>query len=369
MSHSPAQIENPRYLTDQVITYIGNKRSLLPFIGQGLELVRSKLGKERLVTLDLFSGSGIVARFFKAYSEHVIANDLESYSTIVNHCYLTDRDGIDRDRISRTIECLKARVEQEMEPGFITRLYSPRDEGCILPGDRVFYTRRNAMFLDTARRLIDEQEEEIQPFLLAPLLSEASIHTNTSGVFKGFYKANGVGQYGGAGKNALSRIMSEINWAAPVYSQFCSTFEIHQEEANKLVNSLPEVDVAYLDPPYNQHPYGSNYFMLNLLVDYQEPAEISRVSGIPKGWNKSRFNVKASAAEALFSVVRDCKAKFILISYNSEGFIKYDEFLSSLQELGKVTSLETKYNTFRGSRNLKKRAIHVKEYLFLLEKH
>ncbi|MDR0684304.1 MAG: DNA adenine methylase [Spirochaetaceae bacterium] len=38
-------------------------------------------------------------------------------------------------------------------------------------------------------------------------------------------------------------------------------------DSNKIINNIPEVDLAYLDPPYNQHPYGSNYFMLNLILD------------------------------------------------------------------------------------------------------
>jgi len=41
---------------------------------------------------------------------------------------------------------------------------------------------------------------------------------------------------------------------------------------------------------------------------------------------------------------------------------------SMLNKIGKVTVLETRYNTFRGSRNLNNRDIHVKEYLYLLEK-
>jgi adenine-specific DNA-methyltransferase len=39
-----------------------------------------------------------------------------------------------------------------------------------------------------------------------------------------------------------------------------------------------------------------------------------------------------------------------------------------LKKIGRFEVLETKYNTFRGSRNLNNREIHVKEYLYLLEK-
>lgn len=360
--------EDPGFLSEQIITYIGNKRSLLPFIGSGVEHVKKRLDKQKLTTLDLFSGSGIVARYFKQHSSHVIANDLEEYSQIANSCYLTNKSDIDRADLILRIEAMKGRILENLAPGFITRLYSPRDENNISPHDRVFYTARNAMYLDTARQLISAEPEVLQPYFLAPLLSEASVHANTSGVFKGFYKADGKGQFGGAGRNALSRILGEIELKMPVFSRFESTFEVHRKEAHELANTLPEVDMAYLDPPYNQHPYGSNYFMLNLLVNYAEPEHISKVSGIPRSWNKSAYNVKSAAARSLFDLVRDCRAKFILISYNSEGFINKKEFLSVLKQLGKVVSLETKYNTFRGSRNLVKRATYVKEYLFLLEK-
>ena len=62
------------------------------------------------------------------------------------------------------------------------------------------------------------------------------------------------------------------------------------------------------------------------------------------------------------------KAKYALISFNSEGLIKLDEMKNMLGKIGKLDVLETRYNTFRGSRNLKGRDIHVKEYLYLLEK-
>ena len=129
-------------------------------------------------------------------------------------------------------------------------------------------------------------------------------------------------------------------------------------------------DLAYFDPPYNQHPYGSNYFMLNLVASYQRPdtEKISRVSGIPKDWNRSVFNKKRFAKESFSKLVKDVRAKYLLISFNSEGFISKDEMIALLEEVGSVQVLESSYNTFRGSRNLENRSIHVKEYLFLVKK-
>ena len=70
-----------------------------------------------------------------------------------------------------------------------------------------------------------------------------------------------------------------------------------QEELgrDKLEKHLPLLDLLYLDPLYNQHPYGFNYFMLNLLCDYRRPERISRVSGIPRDWNRSPYNGRRTA--------------------------------------------------------------------------
>lgn len=361
--------DTPGYLTEQIITYIGNKRSLLPFIGKGVDGARKRLGGRKIKSLDLFSGSGVVARYMKRHSSKVITNDMESYSRVANMCYLTNQSSIDKSLLSELRLSFLDKISESLTPGFITEMYAPRDENNITSDDRCFYTRRNAIFLDTAARLLSLQPEPYRSLFLGPLLSRASVHANTSGVFKGFYKnKDGVGQFGGSGKDALKRIMGEIELDVPLLSRFECEYEINQLDANILAGKIEEVDLAYLDPPYNQHPYGSNYFMLNLLVDYHKPAEVSNISGIPADWKRSRYNARAEAENALFELVSTLPAKFILISYNSEGFISYNSFIKCLEKLGKISVLETMYNTFRGSRNLKDRPIHLKEYLFLLEK-
>lgn len=361
--------ENAEFLSEQIITYIGNKRSLLEFIGKGLDIVHKRVGKEKLITADLFAGSGIVSRYLKKHSARLYTNDLEAYSAYINTCYLTNRSTVNFRILNEVLRALNAEIQHTWAPGFISDMYAPQDDDNIQQGERVFFTRRNAIFIDTARQAIAKLPNDLQRFFLAPLLYGASVHNNTSGVFKGFYKNHeGVGQFGGEGRNALSRIMGEIKLLIPVFSSFECEINVTQLESLAAVRSLPELDVAYLDPPYNQHPYGSNYFMLNLILENQRPRFYSTVSGIPTTWNRSSYNKIKLAKEQLFNVITECPAKFILISYNSEGFIKYEDFIEFLNSLGKVQFLETEYNTFRGCRNLRERAIKVKEFLFLLER-
>ncbi len=361
--------ENAAFLSEQIITYIGNKRALLDFIGKGLSVVGKRLAKKKLVSADLFAGSGIVSRYLKGFSSTLYTNDLESYSACINSCYLTNRSEVDMHLLEDMLRQLKETIKKEWKPGLIADLYAPKDDNHIQKGERVFYTRRNAIYIDTARQAIDTLPGGLQRFFLAPLLYGASVHNNTSGVFKGFYKnCNGVGQFGGEGRNALYRILGEIEIALPVFSSFECETTISRLESLDAVRSLPELDVAYLDPPYNQHPYGSNYFMLNLILENKRPERLSEVSGIPDSWNRSAYNKPKMAKGKLFSVIRECPAKFILISYNSEGFVGHDEFVAFLNTLGTVTPLETDYYAFRGSRNYRDRAMKVKEFLFLLER-
>ena len=362
-------VENPRYLSEQIITYLGNKRALLSFIGTGVKFVKKELGKDKLDVFDVFSGSGIVARSLKKDARIIYANDIEPYSCIINECYLTDETPELRAALRETCLRLREETAANLAPGFITELYSPADDAHPKSGERVFYTRRNAQYIDTARACIGRLEPGLQKFFLAPLMAEASVHANTSGVFKGFYKdRNGVGCFGGAGKHALQRILGNIELHEPVLSRFSCASEVLQMDALAAAGSVPEVDLAYLDPPYNQHPYGANYFMLNLIVDNQRPLDISKVSGIPTNWNRSPYNKPQLAREALFAVIENIKAKYVLVSYNSEGFIQYDELESFMARLGRLWIFEQQYNTFRGSRNLRGRDIHVQEYLFLVKK-
>lgn len=361
--------DNEQYLTEQIITYIGNKRSLLDFIGSAVEIIQKELNKDKLNIVDIFSGSGIVARYLKKYSNILITNDLENYSYTINRCYLSNKSEIDYDQLISYYNLLVEKLNKKLDSGFISEMYAPVDTDNIKDGERVFFTKRNANYIDTCRSFIETFPEEIRPFFIAPLLAEVSVKNNTAGVFKGFYKnKKGKGQFGGEGENALSRIKADINISLPVFSDFECKVINYQKDANVLAKELKDIDVVYMDPPYNQHPYGSNYFMLNLVNDYVKPLKISKVSGIPDDWNRSNYNKKREALIAMYDLCSNINAKYLIISYNSEGFISKNEMITMLKNVGEVTVLERKYNAYRASRNLSRRSLYVNEILFIVRK-
>jgi adenine-specific DNA-methyltransferase len=238
--------EDPAYLTRRLVTYIGNKRALLGLIRSAVEDVQRRTGRDRLRIMDAFSGSGVVSRMLKQYASELVVNDIEDYARVTSECYLTNRDAAPMDAVADSIAALNRAVDTGSAPaGFIRRLYAPVDVAAIKPEERVFYTPDNARRLDAYRQLIDDEPREVSSLLMGPLLSEASIHANTAGVFKGFYKdrSTGIGKFGGSGADALDRITAQIALEPPILSRLNvttrSTKWTRTNSSTKSVTSMP----------------------------------------------------------------------------------------------------------------------------------
>lgn len=69
-----------------LITYMGNKRKLLPHIQQIIQYVYDDISNGPISFADPFSGSGAVAQlaFTSNLTSHIISNDIALYSHITN---------------------------------------------------------------------------------------------------------------------------------------------------------------------------------------------------------------------------------------------------------------------------------------------
>lgn len=82
------------FLTQKVITYLGNKRKLLNFINEQVTAVVKKDAelkekpRSEVVVFDIFSGSGVVSRSLKHAGYNVLSNDLELYSIAINKAFI-----------------------------------------------------------------------------------------------------------------------------------------------------------------------------------------------------------------------------------------------------------------------------------------
>ncbi len=372
MSTADDETNKNLFVYQTMLTCIGNKRKLVNDIQKIMDEIRGILSKDKLNIVDGFAGSSVVSRQLSYIANDLYTNDLELYSYLMASCYLVNPTEAQKKQILQHIEIMNNIAKNgPFIEGIICKLYAPKDTDNIKINERCFYTRENALIIDTLREYISKNvETELQTYCLVPLLNKASINTNTAGVFKGFYKKDNIGCFGGKAECALSRIKKSIELDIPVWNNVKYNSFPSNKDINTLVNELPNnIDVMYLDPPYNQHPYGSNYFMLNIIANNEEPTNISKVSGIPANWNKSNYNSHTSAVESMKHLIENglLKTTYILLSYNNEGIITSKDW-EIIFEPYKIKKYEILYNTYKGSRNLNNRSNKVIEIMYLISK-
>jgi adenine-specific DNA-methyltransferase len=370
------------YLQDQLIAYIGNKRALQPFLAE----VFSSLVRPGAVFLDPFAGSGAVSRLARWLGCRVLASDWEPYAYVLNHAYLcvgrTQAEGLfagrGADALIRELNELEAPRQE-----YVARHYAPR---CTATADyrteRLFYTRENALRIDAIRERLEELYPGFAPedpsaraekyLLLASLLYGASRHVNTSGVFKACHKG-----FGGHGRDALGRILAPIRLRLPELLDGPEA-EVDCREAAAFARGRP-ADLCYLDPPYNQHQYGSNYHLLNTVALWDRPpvseerradGRLRRKAGIREDWPRTRsaYCYRASAAAALGQLLQAVDARYLVLSYNSEGLIPFGELEALLEPQGSLELRGSGYVKYRGGRQSIDRQVHNLELALVLDR-
>lgn len=385
MTHHPrrhAAKHTESYIYSQLIPYIGNKRKLLPLIGDAIAATGLREG----TFVDLFTGSTVVARFAKTLGFAVLANDWEPYSfEIANGTVaLNQRPGFSAlGGPASAFEALNrvAPVEDYVS----VHLCPDNDDDPDVENERMFFTRANGSRIDAMREQIRQWEREglLDPFersyILAAMVYSVSYVSNTSGVFKGFH--NG---WGGQTGTALYRILSEIELCEPVLLDNARPNLAWREDAAALAPRLADVigaspDIVYLDPPYNQHPYGSNYHVLNTVVLWDKPplnpkilvdGKATEKAAIRKDWRterRSHYNHAKQAPAALAALVESIDARWLLMSYSTDGNIPLEDVLGTLGSRGALQIFSKPYKRYRVSTPRMSPKSHNIEFVALVD--
>ena len=333
------------------MNYIGSKLKLSSWIqGEVKRVVGDDLSDK--IFCDIFAGTGIIGRTFKKEVKQVIANDLEHYSYVLNKNYIENHKEIeDKEKYIEELNNLAL-----IDSGFIYQNY------CMGSGSgRQYFSDENGKKIDTIRTKIKEWYENreigenLYYFLLASLVESADKVANTASVYGAFLKH--------LKKSALKEFVLE-----PAY--FIKNDNAHQvfnKDSNVLIQEISG-DILYLDPPYNQRQYSSNYHVLNTITQYD--------NFIPKGktglreYNRSNYCKKKEVHKSFEDLIKNAKFTYIFLSYNNEGLMSEKDVKEIMQRYGKY-SLETKkYQRFKADKtqNRNHRAESTFEYLHILEK-
>src|SRR5215213_2252103 len=253
-----------------MIKYLGSKRRLVPVLTRLCEVAGAR------TALDLFTGTTRVAQAFKRTGARVIAVDTARYSDVFARTYVaTDARAVDLADLAAVIDDINARPRVEVIRDAIER---------------------------------EHAGTPYHPILLTSLIEAADRVDSTTGVQMAYVK----------------------DWAARSYLPLTlrvpellsgDGVTVHGD-ALDVAPTLPACDLAYLDPPYNQHRYFTNYHVWETLVAWDAPAHYGvackRVDARDPS-TKSVFNAKREMPGALERVIREVRARVVVVSYNDEA--------------------------------------------------
>jgi adenine-specific DNA-methyltransferase len=369
-------MSTPKYLTDQLIPYIGNKRKLLPLIGRAI----GKTGVCGGTFYDPFAGSSVVSRLAKTMGYQIISNDWEPYAYHIGRAYIECNRPPKFDAFGGIEHAVNHLNSLPPLAGYIAGHYCPADDEHYNPdAERMFYTQENGRHIDAIREEIARWKESgrlssmEESVLLSSLIFQCAYCSNTSGVFKGFHRG-----WGGATRTAWYRIRSRLAVSPPFFFDNGQENRVYRADANALLDEV-SCDIAYLDPPYNQHQYGANYHLLNTVALWDKPPisawftvrdANNGKAAIRSDWKterKSEYCYKNTAADAFSRLVMGLKTRFILVSYSTDGIIPIDTLLEVLSERGAVSMVRQRYKRYRVSSQRPSAASHNTEFVWIVD--
>jgi len=334
------------------MNYIGSKLKLSSWIN---EEVKKVVGNDlsNKVFCDIFAGTGIIGRTFKKEVKQVISNDLEHYSFVLNKNYIENHEEIqDKEKYIEELNSLPL-----IESGFIYQNY------CMGSGSgRQYFSDENGKKIDTIRTKIKEWKESdkissnLYYFLLASLLESADKVANTASVYGAFLK------------HVKSSAAKELILRSADFMQNDNTHQVFNKDSNELIKEISG-DILYLDPPYNQRQYSSNYHILNTITQYD--------NFIPKGktglreYTRSDYCKKNEVHNSFEDLIKNANFKYIFLSYNNEGLMSKSDVEMIMRKYGEYSLVTKEYQRFKADKteNRNHKADKTFEYLHVLVKH
>ena len=332
--------------------YIGNKESMVEEIDSFIE---SRVESEESLTLfDAFCGTGAVSDRLKNKFNLVI-NDNLKWATVytagrlyASSCHF-ERLGFDPFAFLNQSD--------EKVQGFIYKNYAPTESS------RMYFTPENAARIDYFRKQIEEWHknkllsEAEYMLLLASLVESVSRVSNTAGVYGAFLK-----KWDG-------RALKPIEFIKPAYNACDSlNIKIYNDKTENIISDV-KCDILYLDPPYTQNQYGTQYHLLETLILNDHPS-VSKVTGSrPVMPMRSDWSKEYKAHILLDRIIANTTARYIVMSYNNDGLMSKEYIEAVMKRYGKPETYCCKKISYKKYQNWKSQN-HKEhfEYLFFVEK-
>jgi len=335
------------------MNYIGSKLSLLEFLEESINKV---VDKNCDTFCDLFAGTGIVGRYFKTKGYKIIANDIQYYSYVLNRHYIGNHKELYFSNLVKELselENIEIKNRKKFVCEFLSNLKGVKGfiyKNYCLGGtknkneERQYFSDENGMRCDSIRQKIENWKKEKlisndeYYFLITSLVESIDKYANTASVYGAFLK-----KLKKTAQNSLILKPAELI----INNQ---DHEVFNEDINKVAGKITG-DILYLDPPYNQRQYATNYHMLETIAKYDNP-KIHGKTGLREYQNeKSLYCSRTQAKKAFNDLILKAKAKYIFLSYNNEGLMTLSDIKEIMSLRGKYGNFTKEYNRFKADKS------------------
>jgi adenine-specific DNA-methyltransferase len=311
-----------------LIKYLGSKRRLVPALS---ELCRASGAR---TAVDLFTGTTRVAQAFKQHGVTVTAVDSSRTAHVLARTYVaTDADDA---AVSPAVLAEAVRWLNELpgEPGYVTETF------CVASR---YFQPENGARIDAIRGAIESEfaGSPLWPVLMTSLLEAADRVDSTTGLQMAYLK-----QWADRSYRPLALRVPEL---------LSGPGGALRGDACELVtgSELGPSDLAYLDPPYNQHRYDANYHVWETVIAWDAPIHYGvacKREDIRDTEGRSPFNSRRTMPAALAQVVRMVDAQVIVLSYNDESWLSLTELHDLCRPRGHVEVLAFDSARYVGAR-------------------
>lgn len=340
--------------------YIGNKTRLLPFIMRTLK----RSGIEAGSVHDAFAGTASVSRALKEKGWEVHSSDLLMSSYVFQRAYVVAECA---DAALRDSACELTALSPR--DGFISRHFSPA--GGEASAGRMYFTPVNAGKIDAARDELDAWRragrvgEDAYFLLLAAIIEGADRVANTAGVYASYMK-----KWQPNARRAFTiEIEQPIRGARPAHA--------HLMDATDAARSIGEIDLIYIDPPYNSRQYVAYYHIPEILArgwgpESDAPAIRGKVGLLAGPEGRSQWSHGRRVPKLFSGLLEASGARHALVSFNSEGHLVPEALLSLLEKAsidGKVAHFSQRYRRYRADSDREGRHYHrdiALEHLYMV---
>lgn len=336
--------------------YTGAKTKLLNAIDESILQVFDYKIKKNLSFFDIFGGTGIVGEHFakkKEFNKMIINDFLHSNFIIYQGFFTQEIFNLKKlENFKKEFANLRAK---DIKENYYSKHYGGK------------------FFSENDSKIIGYIRDELDKLFKQKMLNQKEFHILLSSLLYSVDRiANTVGHYDAYRKNVILQDRFSYELISPLKLE--KSIEIYKEDSNVLAQNLlkqkRQIDIAFIDPPYNSRQYSRFYHLLENLALNKKP-ELYGVALKPKPTNLSKY-CKVEAKEAFEDLIESLAkiCRVLVVSYNntysanarSNARLSDREIMDILESRGKTQIFEYDFKPFTSGKG---KLVNHKERIFI----